>query len=190
VKFTRTFEEFLHERLSRCGPVIAIGRPDEQAQPLGAPRFWVSNDKWQPVVEELLSESQYVIMVMGNLDALRQRIPPPGPGTPPGSPSSSGPLAVDGLTWEVRKVFGLRDLVKVIFLMPPVVENEACQRWEQYRELSRYRLPPYQGGELGAVFTADGRCWVLRGKLHKGWFKKRGYRRDLSAYKAILEVKP
>jgi len=30
-KVTRTFEEYLHERLSACGPVIAIGRPGETA---------------------------------------------------------------------------------------------------------------------------------------------------------------
>lgn len=186
VKLTATFEEFLNEQLSKVGPVIAIGRPGEQTPPLGAPRFWVADDKWKLVVQELLKECQYVIMIMGNIDALRQKGPSaqPGPQRPPG-----GPPVEDGLTWEVRQLFSLREINKVILLMPPVEEQEAVHRWEQYRVLSQYRMPPFQGGELGAVFAADDACWVLRGPFIKGWFQQ-GYKRDLSTYQAVLEVKP
>ncbi len=189
VKVTATFEEYLYEQLSQVGPVIAIGRPRERTPPLGAPRFWVADDKWKLVVQELLRECQYVIMIMGNLDTLRKQGPgaQPGPLLPP--PAPGGAPVEDGLTWEVRQLFGLREIQKVILLMPPVEEQEAAHRWEQYRALSNYRVPPYQGGELGAVFAPDGSCWVLRGPFIKGWFQQ-GYKRDLSTYQAVLEVKP
>ena len=193
---TRTFEEYLYDKLSRCGPVIAIGWPGEGTPPLGALRFWVADDKWKMVVEELLTESQYVLMIMGNLNALRksQQAPPPtwAPPTPRTNPPAWGrpPAAPveDGLTWEVRRVFSLREIHKVILVMPPVDENEAFDRWEQYRLLSQYRLPPYQGGELAAVFAADGACWVVRSELKKGWFGKTGYLRDKPAYDKVLDV--
>jgi hypothetical protein len=175
---TRTFEEYLHAKLSKCGPVIAIGRPGERTPPLGALRFWVSDDKWKLVVEELLQECQYALMIMGNLDSLRKQNPggPAPPNTPTGhrpgqACPSPAPLSEDGLTWEVRRLFSLREIRKVILLMPPVDENEALSRWEQYRTLSKQRLPPYQGGELAAVFDSGGACWVLRAPLIKTWFR-------------------
>ena len=85
-------------------------------------------------------------------------------------------------------MFSLREIHKVILVMPPVDENEAFDRWEQYRLLSQYRLPPYQGGELAAVFAADGACWVVRSELKKGWFGKTGYLRDKPAYDKVLDV--
>ncbi len=156
----RTFEEYLHAKLSACGPVIAIGRPGEKIPPLEAPRFWVSEDKWKAVVRELLNEAQYILMVMGNLAALRAggRVSQPDAqmAVPTGTPVE------DGLTWEVRQVFALHDLQRVILLMPPVDESEAQSRWEQYRCLSGHRLPGYQGGELVVVFDTQGQGRVLR----------------------------
>jgi hypothetical protein len=183
-KVTRTFEEYLHEKLSACGPVIAIGRPGEKVPPLGAPRFWVPDDKWKAVIRDLLAEAQYVLMILGNLAALRRRVP----AVPP-DPRPAGPPPEDGLTWEVRQVFALPDLRKLILLMPPVNELEAQSRWEQYRVLSGHRLPAYQGGELAAVFDAQGQAWVMRAPPVKGFFRQTGPVRDQAAYNAVLEVR-
>jgi hypothetical protein len=161
---TRTFEEYLHKKLSRCGPVIAIGRPGEKIPPLGAPRFWVPDDKWKAVIRELLGEAQYVLMIMGNLAGLRAS---GQPGARAAVPAVT--LAEDGLTWEVRQVFAMQDLRRVILLMPPVTESEAQSRWEQYRILSGHRLPAYEGGELAVEFDDQGQGRVLRAPPTKGF---------------------
>jgi hypothetical protein len=96
--------------------------------------------------------------------------------------------AEDGLTWEVRQVFGMRDLRKVILLMPPVNELEAQARWEQYRTLSEYRLPAYQGGELLAAFDAQGQAFVLRAPQVKGWLGRAAPARNHAAYNAAINV--
>jgi hypothetical protein len=98
----KTFEEFIFALFGKCGPIIAIGRPGESVPPLGASRLWVDDDKWKLVVDELLTEAQYVIMIMGELPMPRQ------------------PEQEDGLIWEVRKIFDLEDLQKVILVVPPI----------------------------------------------------------------------
>ena len=161
----RTFEEFLYEKLSLDGPVLAIGRPGQMVAPLGAGRFWVDNGTWTKVVDQLLKESRYVVMIMGKLPPL-----------PLGKP--------DGLNWEVERLFSMRECQKVIFVMPPVSESEVAVRWQLYHQRSNGRLPPYQGGETAATFKRDGTCQVVRveptGRIHKS------YPRDRRAYELAL----
>ena len=121
-----------------CGPIVAVGRPGERLAPLGASRFWVGDDRWQQVVDELIRESQLVIMIMG---------------------ATHGD---DGLAWEVRHVFHLQQTAKLVLILPPLEEESARQRWESFRPLCQGRLPPHQGGELAAIFTSDNRCSVAR----------------------------
>jgi len=187
---TRSFEEYLCRLLSQCGPVIAVGRPGERVSPLGASRFWVQDHRWKQVVDELLQESQYVVMVMGSLGTLPGAA---GPGTSreatphedARAPAESSPTADDGLTWEVKRLFGLKECDKVILIVPPVDEGQAAHIWLQYQELSLGRLPPYYGGEVAATFEADGICRVVR-VAKSGWFTKT-YRRDLSAYESCID---
>jgi len=180
----------MFDLLSLCGPVIAIGRPGEATPPLGAFRFWVHNDNWKKVVEQLLEEARYVVMVMGKLSS---PIPSTGPEANRRFDAQEGDLAAaevpiqgEGLTWEVNRLFALKDLSKVILVMPPIPENEALPRWGRYVELSHGRLSPYRGGEIAATFTADGVCKVVRANA-TGWFAK-SYRRDLDAYRQSFFV--
>ncbi len=133
-----SFEQMLCDLFGRCGPVVAIGRPGEKVPPLGAARFWISDDRWQRAVEELLGECQRVVLVMGRIEGRA------------------------GLTWEARQIFALDRPGKVVLVMPPVDEEEARGRWEQYRRLSGGRLPAYRGGELAVAFDPSGRGAVAR----------------------------
>ena len=54
-------------KLSAYGPVIAIGRPGETRTAAGAARTWVDHGKWQERVEELLHDSQFVVMIVGEI---------------------------------------------------------------------------------------------------------------------------
>jgi hypothetical protein len=161
---TISFEEMLFDLISPCGPVIAIGRPGEMVPPLGASRFWVSDDQWQEAVNELLDECSLVVLIMGKIQG--------------GA----------GLAWEAQRLFGLRHPEKVVFVVPPVEEAEVHARWTAYRELSGGRLPAYAGGEIAATFDHEGRAAVARMK-RAGWLTKT-YRRTEAAYRGAIQTSP
>jgi hypothetical protein len=134
--------------------VIAIGRPGESLPPLGAARLWVSNDEWQARVMELLGKCQRVVMIMGEIE---------------GKP---------GLTWEFQRLLEFGSPEKVVFVVPPVSEEVAAERWKRYQELSLGKLPPYQGREVVARFDAQGTCHVTHGPAWKRgpqWRDEEGY---------------
>jgi len=212
----RTFEEFLYDILSRVGPVIAIGRPGKKTPPLGASRFWVRDHLWRRVVDELLSEAQYTVLIMGDLrgigtviesEAARDPATLGGSKPPPPREDSAADREVkqylasleasaraqtsvetdDGITWEAKRLFGLKDCQKVILVMPPVDEEQAARRWGQYQELSQGLLPPVEGGEIAATFAADRTCRVAR--IEKtGWYSK-SYARNHHAYQELIQVR-
>jgi hypothetical protein len=160
-----TFEEMLAELFSRCGPVIALGRPGERVPPLGAARLWVSDERWQQGVNELLSDAQLVIMVMGNLENR------------------------NGLRWEAEQVLQMMSKYprKVLLVVPPVEEGEVYDRWEQYRQLSRGQMPIYEGGEIAARFAIDGSAEVAR--IPETGVLVKGYTRDAAAYRTAIRVR-
>lgn len=175
---TKSFEEYLAEVLGRRGPVIACGQPGTRVAPLGAARFWVAHEHWQNVVEELLTEAQCIVMVMGRLRGV----------DPSADPTSLPPLEkMAGLTWEARRLFLLPDRRRVVLLMPPVDEEEAKVRWKQYRVVSGGLLPPYSGGEIAIGFNADGNCGVTR--TPRSGLLVKGYHRNLPAYNDALRVR-
>jgi hypothetical protein len=67
-------EQKVATSLGKLGPVIAIGRPDEQLPPLGAARFYVSQDLWQVKVVDAVNASQVVVCATGITDGLRWEI--------------------------------------------------------------------------------------------------------------------
>ena len=129
-----TFEELISRVLVGCAPVIAIGRPGETVPPLGAARFWVSNQDWQARVEELLEECQLVVMILGR---------------------TSGD---DGLAWEIERLFAIKQPEKFVLVIPPLRSSELTKRWEIYRVLSGSKLPEHRGDEIVLTFTSEWAC--------------------------------
>ena len=66
-----TEEEFLVFSLEQLGTAIAIGRPGESAPPLGAKRFYISEDQWQDKVQELSADARLVIFRFGKTEGLK-----------------------------------------------------------------------------------------------------------------------
>jgi hypothetical protein len=64
----------------------------------------------------------------------------------------------------VSRVFELAAEAKLVLVVPPVNHEAARRCWADFRELCERRLPPYQGGELAAVFDGDGVCSVARAR--------------------------
>ncbi len=133
-----TLEELLVRIFSHCGPVVAIGRPNETVPPLGAAREWLPIDKWQARVDDLLTRSRLVVFVIGDLQ--------------PGS----------GLAWEAQQILKRCDPRKVVFVQPPVSQDRLREHWMQLETLTENLLPPHEGDELAVRFAQDGTLTVLR----------------------------
>jgi len=54
--FEKTTEDKLSRMLGRFGPVVAIGRPEEEIAEVGAARVYVGDDHWKDLVMDLLSD--------------------------------------------------------------------------------------------------------------------------------------
>ena len=60
--------------LKQAGPVVAIGRPGEKLPQLGAARLYVSNDRWQAEVLDLMSRARLVVIRIGATPGVRWEI--------------------------------------------------------------------------------------------------------------------
>ncbi len=58
-------EEQLTAALGAVGPVITVGRPGEPLPRLGAARFYLPLDDWQPTVLRLMELSQLIVLRLG-----------------------------------------------------------------------------------------------------------------------------
>jgi hypothetical protein len=66
-----TAEQTLAAVLRKLGPFIAMGRPGESLPTLGAARFYVSDDRWQEKVADVVKASQLVVWTTGVTEGLR-----------------------------------------------------------------------------------------------------------------------
>ena len=83
-------EEFLVSLLDPLGPVIAIGRPGEKIPPVGAARMYLG-DEWKDVVQDLLKQSQLILMFAGT---------------------------TNHFGWELQRVFQNDPFVPTILILP------------------------------------------------------------------------
>jgi len=60
-----TPEQEMADLLDAVGPVVAIGKPGETLPELGAARLYVSDDRWQAKVQELMGKARLVVIRLG-----------------------------------------------------------------------------------------------------------------------------
>ncbi|MCX4729467.1 transferase [Streptomyces sp. NBC_01363] len=84
-------EEQLAGLLGAFGPVIAVGKPGEPLPQLGAARFYLPLDDWQPTILQLMELSQLIVLSVG-----------PG----------------EGLWWEVEQALAIQPARKLVLLAP------------------------------------------------------------------------
>ena len=85
----------LEDVLQAClsvGPLVAIGRPEDVAPPIGAARRYVRNDDWKGAALSMMKAAGLVVV---------------------GASESAG------LTWEVGQLRDQGHLAKCVFVMPP-----------------------------------------------------------------------
>ncbi|WP_141106661.1 hypothetical protein [Hymenobacter gelipurpurascens] len=100
-----TLEETLCRRLSLSGPVIAIGNPKEKLPPLGAARDYYDDSSWMDQIDALLTESKYVVAILGNTNSLEL---------------------------EFKKIKNYNLLNKLILVFPPKDITSIHARWSAF----------------------------------------------------------
>lgn len=131
-----TLEDALVDRLSRRGPVISVGRPNESLPPLGASREYVTGD-WQQRVRQLISEAAIVVAILDR--------------TP-------------GLLWEIEQIFTLDRQDRLIIVAPDEGLFELSRRWRAIvgtvstnrSELTDGRMRLSMRKTMAIVFEASG----------------------------------
>lgn len=136
---TNTEEQHIVAAFSDLGPVIAIGRPEEELPELGAGRMYVGAD-WQSTVTNLMTNAQLVVIRAGR---------------------------TNGLLWEVQTAIQLVKPIRLLFITPrDTSEYEIFrQSVKDYlpRPLPDFINPQSRSGSLGGVlyFEADWRPHLL-----------------------------
>jgi hypothetical protein len=145
-----TPEQKLARRLSRAGPVIAIGRPGERLPPLGAARFYVTDELWQQKVADVAKASQLVVWTSG---------------------------VSEGLRWEIAHLLADVPAQKLVLWAHPHLTVEGAAReaeWSLFRTTLGGLFPKPLPATLGAtelfVFAADGTPVPVEPRL--GFFRR------------------
>ena len=105
VNVTRTkvsLEEQIVAQLWEVGPVVAIGEPGLDLDPIGAAREHIVGPLWQPRVQALIEESALVVLVLGQ---------------------------TEGLFWEYEQLS--RHRVSVLVIWPPSATDVLANRWQR-----------------------------------------------------------
>ncbi|MFC9926569.1 transferase [Streptomyces sp. NPDC127190] len=119
-------EEQLTGALGAVGPVITVGRPGEPLPRLGAARFYLPLDDWQPTVLRLMDLSQLIVLRLG---------------------------LGDGLWWEIQQARDSQPAHKLVLLAPGGLP-EVAERLDEHLPVPS-RLNELAGGDLwtSAVIT-------------------------------------
>lgn len=130
-------EQVLAGRFGQLGPVVAVGRPNERLPPIGAARFYTTDDNWHQKVTELVSAAKYIVWVTG---------------------------ATKGLAWELSFILRSFPTQKLIVVahpqLLPLPESQRQEEWARFLEVLGALFPKPMPRTLGNVhllhFDHDG----------------------------------
>ncbi|UKY50313.1 transferase [Streptomyces inhibens] len=170
-------EEQLTGALGAVGPVITVGKPGEPLPRLGAARFYLPLDDWQPTVLRLMGLSQLIVLRLG---------------------------LGDGLWWEVQRARATQPARKLVLLTPGGLWRQA-ERLELAERLDEHLPTPSRLAEVagsdpwtGAVITFDPE-WtprvqpvgpVPRAKLPRGALVRRAARAVKAGFVSMTTFTP
>ena len=119
-----TFEHFVAAELNRVGPVVAIGRPGERVQPLGASRDYLGDGDWRGPVGTTMVDAALVVVILGDSESV---------------------------LWEFRTAIETRGKTRTLIVVPPLPDrSELGSRWTRFAKASADILGPGFPGELPA----------------------------------------
>ena len=118
------FEHFVAAELNRVGPVVAIGRPGERVQPLGAARDYLDNVDWRGPVGTTMVDAALVVVILGDSESV---------------------------LWEFRTAIETRGKTRTLIVVPPLPDrSEVGSRWSRFAKASSDILGPGFPEELPA----------------------------------------
>jgi hypothetical protein len=121
---TPTFEHFVAAELNRVGPVVAIGRPGERVQPLGASRDYIDDSDWKGPVGTTMADAALVVLILGDSESV---------------------------LWEFRTAIETRGKTRTLIVVPPLSDrSELGSRWVRFVKASEDILGAAFPGELPA----------------------------------------
>lgn len=127
----------LIEEFSYYGPVVALGKPGEEALPYGAARLYVAHADWQEKVLEIAREARAIVVVA---DRNESRV------------------ATDGLDWEIEQLLQPALVEKALFLMSHQQQPIDLRYHHQFAAL----LQPFRKRRrVLAVFNRQGQWHLL-----------------------------
>ena len=101
-----TFEHFVAAEINRIGPVVAIGRPGERLQPLGASRDYLTDSDWQRAVTTTIEDAALLVFVLGDSE---------------------------NLLWEFRKAIETHGKRRTLIIVPPLRDRtDLARRWSGF----------------------------------------------------------
>jgi hypothetical protein len=132
-----TTEEQLGRYFCKRGPFVAIGKPGERFATPGASRIYVSDESWRKTVEELLVESQVVVLQ---------------------------PAKTEGIWWEIQKAAALIEPQRLLLCL--VNFSRRQDDYEAFRlkaeEYLPCPLPRWLGCTAAVCFMYFDRDWTPR----------------------------
>ena len=109
------YERLLRAVFEPIGPLIAIGRPGERLQSLGAARLYVGDD-WREIVHHLMRQSRLVILRIGE---------------------------TEGFWWEVEQVASRLPRQNILFFLPK--DRDSASRRRLYQAFRDRAAPLFGG---------------------------------------------
>jgi hypothetical protein len=133
----RSEEEALAKVMNEIGPFICVGKPNESLSEVGAFRMYMSEEKWQEKVRDLMDRAQLVVLRVG---------------------------WTDGFLWEVAQMTQSDSPQRVVLLITGTKEDyEAFRKMTQ--AYFPYPLPEY-GVDMNRPLFGNGGLSSLRGFVH------------------------
>jgi len=131
-----SMEQAIVDEFEAYGPVVAVGRPHERIQPLGASRLYVgTSEGWEAAVLALFRDAQRIIAIVG-----------------------SGP----GIRWELEQVIASPELrSRAIFIAPPL-EASSAQPWARLQKACA-QWPSVPDDTFAVIFDRDGNWKTILG---------------------------
>jgi len=99
-----SLEEVIAEAFASTHRIVAIGRPNELVQPIGARRIY--SDRWQTEVDRLIDEAGIIVLCLGD------------------SP---------GIAWELDAVLSKEKLKNTVIVMPPAPNRKIQRAWDDWQ---------------------------------------------------------
>jgi uncharacterized RDD family membrane protein YckC len=136
VEFTvpTTEEEQIAQVASRIGPLVAIGRPNEELPTLGAARMYLADDQWQARVLDMIARSSIILMRAG---------------------------MTQGFWWEVEQVVRHNRPDRLVWLVP-YSENNFRTFAQRVNAILPKPLPENPGPVTKQVGSLYGWIWFER----------------------------